>query len=119
MDSILNSVKKKMGITSSYDYFDDGDIIDHINSAFMVLHQLGVGPDTPYHITDDTDEWCDFSPNIDNLEMVKSYVARKVRLAFDPPQSSAHIELMKAQIAEDEWRLNAAVEPKEEIQNEG
>lgn len=113
MDSILESVKKKLGIVSSYTYFDDGDIIDHINSAFMVLNQLGVGPSKPFRIEDSSAEWIDFSNDIEELEMVRPYVARKVRLAFDPPQSSAHVELIKDQIAEDEWRLNAAVEPEE------
>ena len=43
MDSILTSIKKILGITEEYEHFDP-DIIMHINSAFMILNQLGVGP---------------------------------------------------------------------------
>jgi hypothetical protein len=32
----------------------------------------------------------------------------KVRLIFDPPQSSAHIEAIKNTVAELEWRLYTA-----------
>lgn len=41
--SILNSVKKMIGISSDYKVFDQ-DLIVHINSVFMILHQLGIGP---------------------------------------------------------------------------
>lgn len=43
MDSILVSIKKLLGIAADYTHFDP-DIIMHINSAFSVLTQLGVGP---------------------------------------------------------------------------
>ena len=43
MDSILTSIKKLLGIDESYTHFDV-DIIMHINSVFMTLRQLGVGP---------------------------------------------------------------------------
>ena len=43
MDSILTSIKKMLGISEEYDIFD-ADIVMHINSVFMTLTQLGVGP---------------------------------------------------------------------------
>ena len=43
MDSILTSIKKMLGITEDYEHFDQ-DIIMHINSVFMILTQMGVGP---------------------------------------------------------------------------
>ena len=43
MESILTSIKKMLGITEEYEHFDS-DLIIHINSVFMILTQLGVGP---------------------------------------------------------------------------
>ena len=118
MDSILNSVKKILGITDSYEHFD-ADIIMHINSVFLILNQMGVGPDTPFTISDSSETWSDFTPDIDLIPMVKTYVALKVRMIFDPPTQGSVSEAMKNQIAECEWRLNVACDPKrEEIQNE-
>ena len=109
MDSILTSVKKMLGIGEEYNHFDP-DIIMHINSTFFTLFELGVGPSTPFRIEDDTAKWSDFIED-GFADAVKSYMALKVRLLFDPPQSSGVIELMKQQIAEYEWRLNVRVDP--------
>lgn len=111
-DSILNTVKKSIGIMPEYDAFDD-TLVMHINSAFMVLSQLGVGPAKGYRIEDDSDEWGDFVSNdCENFESVKSYVCMKVRLLFDPPSSSTHMDCIKQMISELEWRLNIGAESK-------
>lgn len=104
MDSILTSVKKKLGIEEEYEHFDDGDIIDHINSAFFSLNQLGVGPDKPFAIDDDSYVWTDFVPE-GEAEAVKSYVALYVKLLFDPPSSSHLVENINQKIRELEFRL--------------
>lgn len=109
MDSILTSIKKLLGITEEYTHFDS-DIIMHINSVFMVLTQLGVGPKEGFMIYDDTSIWDDFITESMNFESVKSYMYLKVKLLFDPPQSSAVMESMNRMINEFEWRLNVAVE---------
>lgn len=106
-ESILGSVKKMLGIPSEYKNFDL-DIIMHINSVLFILCQLGVGPESGYAISDDSDEWTDFIPEGTNLELVKSYVFMKVRLLFDPPQSSVVMESMNRMISEFEWRINVA-----------
>lgn len=111
MESILTSIKKLLGIVEDYTHFD-ADIIMHINSTFMVLNQLGVGPPEGFSITDSTAVWNDYLEDDTKLQMVKSYVYLKVRLLFDPPTASAHLESIKSQIAEFEWRLNVAVDPK-------
>lgn len=91
----------------------------HINSVFSILTQLGVGPEKGFMITDKTAVWSDFISDEDKLQLVKSYIYLKVKLLFDPPLGSAVIESMNRQISEFEWRLNAAVDYKEEeIQNE-
>ena len=109
MESILTSIKKLLGIDEIYTQFDD-DIIMHINSVFLNLTQLGVGPSEGFLIEDDTATWEDFIGDSNQLQAVKSYVYLKVKLLFDPPLSSSVIESMNRMIAELEWRLNVAVE---------
>lgn len=109
MDSILTSIKKMIGIEESYEHFDP-DIIMHINSAFMILTQLGVGPAEGFFIEDETSVWSDFLPTTPKLESVKTYIHLRVRLLFDPPSSSALIESINRSISELEWRLNVAAE---------
>lgn len=111
MESILTSIKKLLGIAEEYDQFD-ADIIMHINSVFLNLTQLGVGPSKGFYIEDKSAEWSDFVNIEDNaqLQAIKTYVYLKVKLVFDPPLSSSVIESINRQIAELEWRLNVAVE---------
>lgn len=111
MDSILTSIKKLLGISEEYTQFDD-DIIMHINTVFLNLTQLGVGPEEGFFIEDDTSDWEDFVDIESNmpLQAIKTYVYLKVKLLFDPPLSSSVIESMNRMIAELEWRLNVAVE---------
>ena len=110
MDSILTSVKKQLGIAEEYTHFDP-DIIMHINSAFSILNQLGVGPPNGFSISDDSSNWTDFIGDSKKLELVKTYVGLKVRLIFDPPTSSAVMEAIKQNIAELEWRISVTVDP--------
>ena len=84
----------------------------HINSVFMVLNQLGVGPDEGFTISDDSATWSDFLGEDKSLEGVKTYVYMKVRMIFDPPTSSSVMDSMKRSIDELEWRLNIAVSNK-------
>ena len=104
-DSILTSIKKLLGITEDYTNFDT-DIIIHINSALMVLNQLGVGPSDSFSIQDKTSEWSEFITEEDKLDAVKTYVYLKVKLVFDPPLNGSVMEALKQSITEYEWRLN-------------
>ncbi len=108
-DSILTSVKKMLGIEEEYKHFDT-DILMHINSAFSILTQIGVGPDSGFMITDETTNWSDFIKEEAKLNLVKSYMFLKVKLLFDPPMSTAVLECYEAQISEYESRLNMAAE---------
>lgn len=120
MDSILTSIKKLLGLSTEQTHFD-ADIIMHINSVFMVLTQLGVGPSEGFSIQDELAIWEDFIPEGQSLELVKTYMYLRVRLLFDPPLSSAVLSSMERTISECEWRLNAATDYKtnntEENQN--
>jgi len=112
MESILTSVKKMLGIAEDYEHFDD-DIVMHINSVFLILYQLGVGPDTGFTISNKYANWSSFTDNEILLEAVKSYMYLKVRMLFDPPTSGSVMEAMKSLISEYEWRLNVLVDPKD------
>lgn len=106
MDSILTSIKKLIGPAEKQEYFDV-DLIIHINSVFMILMQLGVGPAKGYSITDKFNTWDEFMPtNSKNFEAVKTYMYLKTKLVFDPPSSAAVIESIERMIGELEWRLN-------------
>lgn len=110
MESILTSVKKLLGITEEYTHFDE-DIIMHTNAVFMILVQMGVGPSNGFSISDSSAVWTDFlSDDHWFFHSIKTYVGAKVRLIFDPPQSSTHKEALQRTIDELEWRLNFAAE---------
>lgn len=107
MESILTSIKKLLNISEEYKHFD-ADIIMHINSVFVILTQLGVGPSEGFFIIDESAIWDDFIGDVP-LEMVKSYVYLKVKLLFDPPLTASVMESMNRMIAEFEWRMYIAV----------
>lgn len=107
--SILNSIKKLLGIAANYTQFDS-DIIMHVNSVFMILHQLGVGPDNGFRITGVNERWEDYITDNDNLDAVKTYIHLKVKVVFDPPLNSTVMEAHKQMISELEWRLNVQTE---------
>ena len=109
-DSILTSIKKMLGITEDYEAFDP-DIIMHINSVFVILNQLGVGPKNGFRISDKSTTWVEYLSQPYNLDLVKSYMHIRVKMLFDPPMSSAVMEAMNRQITEFEWRLNVEVDP--------
>ena len=110
--SILDSIKKLLGIPSETTEFDT-DILIHINSAFSILAQLGVGPSSGFSIEDSSAEWSDFIGDDARLSDVKSFVYLKTRLLFDPPASSAAMDAMSRMASELEWRINISVDPKE------
>lgn len=111
MESILTSIKKLLGLSEEYEQFD-ADLIMHINSVFINLTQLGVGPAKGFFIESVDETWSDFvdTDKFIQLNAIKSYMYLKVRLLFDPPASSAVMQSMNNMIAELEWRLNAAVD---------
>lgn len=112
MDSILVSIKKLLGSTEEYKYFDP-DIIMHINSAFSILHQIGIGPASGFRITGESETWEDYlgSENMLYLGEIQIYVYLKVKLGFDPSSlTGSVIESIKQQISELEWRLNFMTE---------
>lgn len=117
VNSILNSVKKALGIVE-YDFFD-ADLIVHINSVFADLNQIGVGPDAGFSISDSSQTWNSFVDNDLLLQNVKSYMFLRVKLLFDPPTSSVVQTSIEKQINEFVYRMYVYTDNKAHpIQNE-
>ena len=113
-ESILKTIKTMLDISLDQTDFDF-EIITFINGAFFTLNQLGVGPDTPFVLEDANTTWSEFTPDIDKLQLVKHYIFLKVKTSWDSATlGSASLGAFERQIAEMEWRLNVAVDPKEE-----
>ena len=111
MESILTSIKQHVGIVPEDEHFD-AEIVDHINSVFADLWQMGVGPAEVFSIEDDIPTWEYFLKGSDKLISVKSYMKLRVKLLFDPPTSPTVVEAMKREIDKWEWRLTVAAETK-------
>lgn len=105
--SILDAVKKDLGASEWDDAFDS-TLIRDINTVFMILNQLGVGPVMAFKITGYNETWDDFETMGADIEGVKSYLYKRVKLMFDPSTSSFVNESEKALCDELEWRLNVA-----------
>lgn len=108
-DSILNSVKKILGLPETDASFDL-DVITFANSAFSTLTQIGVGPVGGFMIEDESATWDSFLGTDIRLNSVKTYVFLRVRMLFDPPQTSFLLSALNEQIRELEWRLNVTME---------
>lgn len=105
MDSILDSVKQMLGIEPDDESFDP-ELIMHINSTFMTLNTLGVGPDSAYSITGADNAWNEFFESKKDIEAVKSDIYLRVKLLFDSASMSAGlISAYQKQIDELEFRL--------------
>lgn len=102
-EGILESVKKWIGPSVEYDYFDS-DILMHINSYFAVMTQCGIGPSEGFIVSSDS-TWNEFLSDGPVLAMAKQYVQLRTRLTFDPPSSSFVIDLLKKNAEEMEWRM--------------
>lgn len=110
MDSILDDIKKVIGIEPSATNFDT-DLVMHINSTFYILNQLGVGPDDPFTVVDSSSKWDDFITDT-SIDIIKSYMYLRVRLLFDPPANSFVVDSINKQINEFEWRMQVGTENK-------
>lgn len=108
MGTILEDTKKAIGIMPGYDAFDD-QILMHINTARMDLAQLGPKCGAPI---DKNTEWHIFD-EIDDEAAIKSYIAMKVKLIFDPPSNSFLVSAYQKLIEEAAWRLIYQTEGKQ------
>jgi hypothetical protein len=103
--SILDDTKKLLGLAPDYTAFDT-DVIIHINTVLSILSQLGLGSDGGMSITDNTVTWTSLFGSDPQLNNIKSYMFMRVKMMFDPPQTSFALDAYNKQIQELEWRIN-------------
>lgn len=108
--SILADIKAQLGLTTSNTAFDRA-ITLHINSAFMTLHQLGLGPIDGFAITGGTEKWDAFFDDL-RLGSVQTYVYYDVRLVFDPPKTAHLLTSWEKIKTETQWRLTVQANPR-------
>ena len=110
MESILDTIKKQLGIDINDDSFDP-DVMTNINTAIFALSQIGVGSSNGFIVTSKEDKWSTYLPDKTiNLEPAKTYIYLKTKLVFDPPTNSIVIENINNNLKELEWRMMLAVE---------
>lgn len=117
-DSILQTIKKLIGIDENYNVFDM-DLIVAINSSFMILNQLGVGPDKPFFIKGPSETWKDFFGDDEIFELAKSYIYLRAKLLFDPPSSGVLHEAIEREISEFEWRMHVQADYNDSKEDQG
>lgn len=108
-ESIMDSVKAYLGIVPEYDAFDNR-LVPLINTVFPILYELGVGPDTGFRITGNSETWEDYIGDDDLMNMVPSYVFFTVELMFSPPTSSFAKEAIEKNRDELGFRIQCMVE---------
>lgn len=120
MDSILETIKKLLGLPEEVTAFDE-DIRVSVNTALNAITQLGVGPEEGFRITGPDETWTDFLGDDPRLDQAKDYVFIKTKLLFDPSQMSSMVKDSYMQLLKEiEWRLNVQVDtPSVEEPEEG
>lgn len=105
-ESILASIKDALEISDEDPDFD-GELIMDINSAFLALNQLGVGPEKVFHIENYDTTWDDFlGEGITDAYAAKTVVALRTKLIFEASTLTSNVvSALKEQIHEMEWRL--------------
>lgn len=102
--SILKTVKSSLGLDVNDTSFD-AEVILFTNTVLATLNQIGVGPETGFQITDATATWDNLLGSDLRLNAVQSFVHLRVRLLFDPPQSSFAVESLERIAKEYETRI--------------
>ena len=78
---------------------------EFINTAFSTLLDLGIGPKAGFAIMDKESKWSDYIEDWLQFNDVKTYIYLKVKLVFDPPQSSSVASSYASTVKELEWRI--------------
>lgn len=107
--TVVDSIKKLLGIDKDDDYFDV-EILAHINTVMLNLSQIGLG-DYDALICSQETTWDSLNVgHIVNHKTLETYIYLRVKLIFDPPQSSMVTDSFKSIISEYEWRINHEIE---------
>lgn len=106
-DSILNTIKKMLGLDPEYDAFDQ-ELVVFINTALSNLHQIGVGPANGFMINGSEESWSELLPSevTPIVQNVKSYIYITVKMLFDPPGATNHSNALNESLKELTWRIS-------------
>lgn len=104
-ESILNTIKKMLGIDESCVDFDS-DILVRINSAIDVLRQIIKTVSSDFLVYDDTQDWSELLEDDANLSTVKNYIFLRVKTGFDPYTNPTLKDVAQHLLEEIEWRLS-------------
>jgi hypothetical protein len=103
-ESILINIREMCDVGKDVDSFD-GQLIPLINTFLFRSAQFGVGK-RGFRITGPNETWDDFiETDAEYFVALKNYIAIRVRLIFDPPDSSALLTALKEEARELEWCL--------------
>jgi hypothetical protein len=105
LTSVVNAIKQLIGIHPEDTSFDL-NVIFAINSAINILADIGVSELEDVVLTDTSMTWDELLGGRTDIEYVKTYIAQRVKMIFDPPTSSAANEAMKSLISELEFRIS-------------
>lgn len=106
-NSILQTTKQLSGVESTDPDFDL-DVLIFINMTIAILEQIGIESNLVTVAEDTT--WDDYIPESVLRNLVKAYIAKKVKLNFDPPTGGT-LEALKESITELECRISYYVDP--------
>ena len=111
IESILTATKRACGIVESYDAFDS-EILEHINAAFSVLHQIGAGPVEGFSVEGYDETWDEYVEPGPLQNLVRQYIQMSTRHDFDPPTNSSTFNSLENRIKQLESRISYYVDPK-------
>lgn len=102
--SILLDIREMVDVGEENSDFD-GQLIPLINTYLFRSAQFGVGK-KGFMVTGPIETWDDFiGEDADNYAALKNYISIRVKLVFDPPESSALLTALKEEARELEWCL--------------
>ena len=106
-NSILDSIKSNLGVC--YDEYDP-DLVMYINAALADLTIAGVGPKSGFTISGSEETWDQFCIDKTALSLVERYITTKVKISFDPPNTSFVLEALKQTAADTLYQINLKVD---------
>lgn len=107
MGTILGDVKQYLGIDSEMTDFDP-ELLGHIEGSVSTLTQFGIG--AVDLMVDAATTWENLIGETNLYVSAKTYIYSKVKIIFDPPDSSYALNALKERADELEWRLRSLAE---------
>lgn len=103
VEKVLDGVKLYLDILPENEEFDD-TLLTYVNDSMSYVTQdIGIGPKDGFKVSKKT-LWSEIVPS-DLFHDVRTLIALRIKLLFDPPQVAAVISAIERQIDEVEWRL--------------